>query len=57
MSYLFLMMSCGDMFDLTILGLDQCCDLLLGYLLVARWRTIGYCGLSLMPSVADIELL
>ena len=30
---------------------------IVGYFLVARWRTIGYCELSLMPSVADKELL
>lgn len=29
----------------------------LGYVMVARWRTIGYCDLSLMPSVANRELL
>ena len=55
---MFLMMSCCDMFLLDHSGVfDQYCDLLLGYFLVARWRTIGYCDLSLMPSVADRELL
>ena len=36
---------------------DQYCDLLLGCFMVARWRTIGYCELSLMPSDADMDLL
>ena len=68
----FLMMSCCDMFDLTIL--ESSISIILGYFSVAHWepmdiviyfgllfgcslRTVGYCDLSLMPSVADRELL
>ena len=55
---LFLMMSLCDMFWLDHFGVfDQYCDLLLRYSLVARWRTIGCCDLSLMPSDADRDLL
>ena len=49
---------CVTCFDLTIFGVfDQVLWYILSYFLVARWRTRGYCDLSLMPSVADRELL
>ena len=50
---MFLMMSCVD---LTILESSISIVIYLGYFLVAHWRTIGFCDLSLMPSVVDREL-